>query len=551
MRALSARSSLPATQPSLLKARWAVIASVCLLVVVGTLLADHLSHRSYASSASVVLSPEIFANGAEPLAPDLGTAKQVANSTVVLRPVSRATGTGLLELRSALSVSNPADTDVLVFTYRATTPTRAQHMAQAVAAAFCSYQNAPLAAVLHEEAAVAAGKAAPHGSSLSVEQATIISPADLPTRPAGHSLALDLLVALIAGLGLGLGAALFSDRASNALQSRSDIESHLGRPLLGEFTTPWSKAPADPVGALLADPATLAALRGVRLRLQDLAGNPPSLSVVVTRPLDKVPGGLPLSLGLAVSLALSGRRVVLVGSNLRSQHIGRLFGAEEVRGLTQLLKEQTWTPCLMNSSLPGLRLLVEGADSAGSEELFDRDRISWLLSALGVSGVDAVVIDAPSLDAPETLALVAASTSVVLELDRRRTGRSQLQDAVSALGAHKDELIGAVLTQSRRALGLRYFDKAIGRAKGKYPTEETTQGLSLQPASAPLAPLASFRGRRNPLRSEKVPQQKSELRLAVAAAEQSRDRSSQSPAEGSCEAAAPSVAYSRTLLSDP
>ncbi|HXY46240.1 MAG TPA: hypothetical protein VEH29_18790, partial [Acidimicrobiales bacterium] len=423
-----AESFSVAKQPSLIRVRWKLITGVTILVMAGAFMADHFQHRSYTSSASVELGYQIFASGAEPLPPDLGTAKAVATSTLVLASAAGPAGLTATQIQSGLSVSNPANTSVLVFTFNSASPQQAQRVAQAVAVAFSDYQNVNLAAVSRAQAIIAKGGHS--DSTLSVEQATIIDAAPLPAAPAGHSLTLDLLVALIAGLGLGLGAAVLVDRASDRLRGPADLQSQVGRPLLAEIPAPswrrpqpWRRQlPPDLVSAISQDPRLLAAFRALRVRVQDEAGSPPNLTVLVTRPCEDVRPALPTALGLAVSFALSGRRVVLVGADLHANTLGRLFGARDARGLAELLREKTWELPLLNTSLPGLRLLVEGADTQGAEELVDQPRLSWLLTALS-SGADVVLIDGSPLEAPESLAIVASASLVLLEVDGRRIDR--------------------------------------------------------------------------------------------------------------------------------
>jgi len=432
-----------------------LIACVTVLVMAGAFMADRVQHRSYASTAGVVLKPQMFASGAEPLPADLGTAKVVATSSVVLDTVTGETKMTLTQLRAGLSVTNPANTSELVFTFRAATPALAQKLAEFTAVAFCDYQNASLSAVERAQAIIAKGGHS--DSTLSVEPAAIISPAQLPTKPAGHSLKLDLLVALIAGLGLGLGAALLVDRASDRIRGPGDIQSCIGEPVLAVIPrSSWPKMGSDPLTAIYNDSVSLNAYRALRVRLQDLASPGAPLTVLVTRPVASMRPTLPVSVGLALSFALSGRRVALVGADLQAGTIGRLFHAANVRGVAELLREQVRQPPLVATTSSNVLLLPEGAQTVGAEELVDQTRVMSLNSALEASGIDVIVIDGPPVESPEALAVAAAASQVLLDIDDRRVGRSQLVNVLTALGGHQERLVGAVLQSTKRSRTVRF-----------------------------------------------------------------------------------------------
>lgn len=114
----------PTPRRSLIRCRWKWIFFVTLVVLAGATSSDKLQHRTYVSSSSVVLSPQIFGDGAEPLPADMGTAKAVASTTVVLAPAAQTLGITVDDLRKDLTVTVPADTNLLTFAAKGSTPRR-------------------------------------------------------------------------------------------------------------------------------------------------------------------------------------------------------------------------------------------------------------------------------------------------------------------------------------------------------------------------------------------------------------------------------------------
>ena len=446
-----------ATQPSILRTGWKWIVLITVLLMAVTFYSDKHSHKSYTSTASVVLGSQIFASGAEPLPPDMGTAKTVATSSAKA-------------VQSDVSITNPADTVVLDFAFKATTPALAQRGAEAVAQSFVTYQNSALVAVQKELAAKAVtGRSA---STLSVEEASIITNAQLPTKPNGHSLILDLIVALFAGACLGVGVALLVDRASDRLRGVADAEILMERPVLAVVPEPMRHgASRDPVCIIRDDAELRSAYRSLRIRTEIASAEDLGVTVLVTRPHAHGGPAIPTALGLATSLAMSGRQVVLVGSDLTSAPLNKLFGTSGMAGLAEGLRNQeNWESALITTSLPGLRLLTEGAETSGAEELFGQKQLSRLFTTLRRSFADVIVIDGPPLlESPESLVFVDVATVVVLDIDGRRTSRSEVRTAMGLLSEHSAAFIGAVMSASPRGMrGARWVleDGGLTRRSG-------------------------------------------------------------------------------------
>jgi succinoglycan biosynthesis transport protein ExoP len=447
-----------ATQPSIIRSGWKWIVVVTVLLLAVTLYSDKHGAKSYTSTASVKLDSQIFSSGAEPLPPDMGTAKSVATSSVVVDRSAEALGLTPTQVTDDLAVSNPASTVILAFAFKAATPEAAQRGSEAVARAFTNYQNAALPAVEKELSSKGNSfSSANSGStgSLSVEPASIISPAQLPTKPNGHSLVLDLIVALFAGVCLGLGVALLVDRASDRIRGLADVEHIAEKPVLSIVTEPARREPSrDPVCIIRDDPVLRDAYRALRVRTEIASADVLGVTMLVTRPNEHAAPAIPTALGLAVSLAMSGRQVVLVGADMHARPLNQLFGTGGMAGLAEGLRNRTsWESALLTTALPGLRLLTEGAETEGAEELFSQQQLSRLFTTLRRSFADVIVVDGPPLlDSPESLMFVDAATLVVLDVDGQRTSRTELRETLGRLVEQRDRLVGAVMTNAQRGM---------------------------------------------------------------------------------------------------
>jgi capsular exopolysaccharide synthesis family protein len=106
-----------------------------------------------------------------------------------------------------------------------------------------------------------------------------------------------------------------------------------------------------------------------------------------------------LAANLAVSFALLGKRVVLVGCDIRKPALGRLFGTSNSKqGLTNLLRSEHVTAELLHKETcssgvhPGLDLLLSGPIPPNPTELLSRNSLSLVIDLLSEE-YDYIILD--------------------------------------------------------------------------------------------------------------------------------------------------------------
>lgn len=176
------------------------------------------------------------------------------------------------------------------------------------------------------------------------------------------------------------------------------------------------------------------------------------------------------TVNLARSLALAGRRVVLVDLDLRHPDAHHWFGAHNEFGVTEvLLDERRLDDALQFVEIAagggGLYLLSPGRSVSNPTELLSSRRTALLLDGL-VHQADVVLIDTPPvLAVADTLVLGRLVGGAVLVAEMRRTPVVALQRAKDALIRNQTRLLGLVLNkfQSKQATDL---DVAYGYGYG-------------------------------------------------------------------------------------
>jgi len=389
--------------------------------------------------------------------PNMVTEKGIVSSGVVLAIASRDLGVPVSVLAKGLSVSVPASSSIIVIGYSDPVPWIAKERAQVIAEAYVAYRTPKI------PQATGTKTATPQAATL---RAVVITPASLPTSPSSPKYLIDILAALIVGLGLSIGTAAIRDRLDDRCRGAADLEEHAGAPVL-TLVPSFLRLARDPAGALpiarYPDSAVAEAYRGLRTRVITAAARG-AKTVLVTSPGWEERSQI--AANLAVALAQSGRRTVLVCADLRWGTASEPFGVRDDEGLTLVLSRRVdLASALKATGVPGLRVLPAGPLPGDPAELIQRPALRTVIEDLR-SNNDFVVIEAPPvLATPDTAPLTRLAEMILLVCNARKSTRTELRAALRELEEAAGKLIGCVLYNvgRRRWLGRAQVPEATLR----------------------------------------------------------------------------------------
>lgn len=275
---------------------------------------------------------------------------------------------------------------------------------------------------------------------------SIVDRAQPPNRPSKPNLLLNIAIAGLIGLGLGVLAALLMEALDETLEKPEDVEEKLGLPVLG--VVPLLEKGASPTAALADARSSFSeAYYSIRTALQFSTpeGAPASLLITSSRPAE---GKSTTAYAIALNLARIGRRVLLADGDLRNPSMHRVLGAENDVGMSNLLSGNGDLPALVKpTSQQGLDFLACGPLPPNPAELWGGDRLRMVLEGAG-QAYDHVVIDGPPVlgfaDAP---LLASAVQGTVLVIESKQTRRAQARGALRRLVIGDTHLLGAILTK--------------------------------------------------------------------------------------------------------
>jgi protein-tyrosine kinase len=154
---------------------------------------------------------------------------------------------------------------------------------------------------------------------------------------------------------------------------------------------------------------------------------------------------------IAVAMAQSGKKVLLVDGDLRKPAIHNIFELSNQWGLTSLLVDQARIEACIHPILfqPGLFVLPSGPTSPNPTELLESEELQVLFVQLKEE-FDTIVFDSPSVLAYSDSLLLAKLTEGIIIV--MRSGKVHQEQALKAKGLIEQtgaNLIGAVLNDKK------------------------------------------------------------------------------------------------------
>lgn len=196
------------------------------------------------------------------------------------------------------------------------------------------------------------------------------------------------------------------------------------------------------------------AYRTLRTNLSFYGLDRPIRSLVVTSPSADEGKSVTLA-NLAVTMAQSGKRTILVDCDLRRPQQHALFGLPAEPGLTNLMLGDREDIPLQATGVDNLWLLASGPTPPNPADLLGTERMDALIASL-LERADIVLFDAPPVVAVTDAAILGSKVDgLLLVLQAGKTRRDHSARAKELLEKAKVRVVGATLTNAPK-------DSAVG-----------------------------------------------------------------------------------------
>lgn len=472
----------------ILRAHWV---SILVITLVGGILAFSwtlLQPRVYSADASGMLSTgvssdisaavagETYAKSRIKAYLDVAKSRSVAESAIAELDLD-ATPEAIVR---QISVMNPLDTPVIRVTANAASPQQARDLAEAWV------QGISEKVTTLENAGSESGS-----TGRSIVTFELLDAAVLPSEPSSPNTRLVVTLGVLLGLAAGIGYSFLRNVFDRRISSPEQLEQETSLPVIGMI--PFNKYFTQTNRIVTARAGTNAAhhngaeydvaeaIRELRTNLKFMDVDNPPRAIVVTSSLPGE-GKSTVTANLAVAMAASGERVVVVDGDLRRPSVAAIFGLIPGVGLTDVLIGRAELADVLQPWGDTGRLFVLGAGKVppNPSELLGSKAMHGVVQELAKDAV--VLIDAPPLIPVTDAAILTARTDGALIL--AYSGRTRYEDvkrSVQNLERVKGRALGVILNGVPRKggnsnYGYRYAPAAPATAKQPSPAVKSTAG---------------------------------------------------------------------------
>ena len=326
-----------------------------------------------------------------------------------------------------------------------------------------------------------------------VNNIRVVDPATTPVAPVKPSLPITIALGAVGGLAVALGLALFVNFLDDSIKSQDDVETYLRLPFLGYVPNIKSNSLTERYqhGHLHPQSNAAESFRTVRAAIT-LGGRGDKLRVMTVTSSVPAEGKSTVASNLAIVVAQTGLRTLLVDADLRRPSVHQGFQIRGVQGLAAYLAGNgvTLDDVVQTTDVPNLEVVCCGSTPSQPSELLSSPRMQEFVRE-AARRYDRVVIDCPPVSAvsdPLIVSSLAEGTVLVTKFNkvRRDLARKTVQRMIDA-GL---QICGVVLNdidfEGRDAYYYSYYYYQNRYYKGYY--HRRPEAATEPPAPPPVPP---------------------------------------------------------------
>ncbi|HTX22163.1 MAG TPA: polysaccharide biosynthesis tyrosine autokinase [Candidatus Aquilonibacter sp.] len=293
-------------------------------------------------------------------------------------------------------------------------------------------------------------------------ETVVISQAASDAQPDTAWIQKDLVIAGVAGLILSLLILMLMDRLDDRMNTFIELQEAFDEEVLGQI--PRERSPRKGVLPLLQVDderhslvESYRNLRSSLLYMEQTGTRPRTLLVTSSVPGE---GKTITTANLAITLAISGTRVLLVDADLRKGNLHNRFNIGSSAGLSEILSQgANWRQTVKETSVPNLHLVPRGATTQRSSEFFMGAVMQQLLQE-SAKEYDYVLLDtAPVMAADDVTSLAPRADGVIFLVRAEFTSARVAHAALDMLHQRKARVLGLVFNSVRSSAADYHYYK--------------------------------------------------------------------------------------------
>jgi capsular exopolysaccharide synthesis family protein len=283
----------------------------------------------------------------------------------------------------------------------------------------------------------------------------VVDQAELPTSPYKPNKRLNLLLAAVVGLFLGIGLAFFFEYLDNTVKTPEDVEQQIRLPSFGmvpeisyERRRRLESGKSYPVELItFGHPKSMLseAYRNIRTSILLSFSERPPKRIAISSP-NPAEGKTTTVINTAIALSQTGAKVIIIDSDMRKPRVHKVFDEENGAGLSNFLSgNASLESVIKGSDVPNLYYIPSGPIPPNPSELIGSKLFKSLIESLG-ERFDHIVLDSPPvLGFADTIS--TSVDGVILVVLGGKTPRETLQRAKEVLHQVNAKILGVVINR--------------------------------------------------------------------------------------------------------
>ena len=244
----------------------------------------------------------------------------------------------------------------------------------------------------------------------------------------------NYMMALVLGLGIPGAIILAFIFLNNKIIDKKDIERNTNFPIIG--TIGHNEAHNEVPVYLDPKSSISESFRSLRTNLQYILHEEDQKTIMITSTISGE-GKTFASINLATIIAMSNKKVLLVGLDLRKPTLHKIFNVSNETGISTYLSNQSnYETIIKETYIENLHIAPSGPIPPNPAELIETNNMSTFFKN-AVKEFDYVIVDTPPLALVTDAMLVSVYTNVNIFMIRQNYSNKQIFELINDIGYNK------------------------------------------------------------------------------------------------------------------
>ena len=291
---------------------------------------------------------------------------------------------------------------------------------------------------------------------------------DSPSEAKAVSTPSYIVIGSIFGLMLGGGIAFAWEYLDDTIKSSEDVKAVYKTPVIGYIAENKQLTTEEKI-YLVDNPRspTAESFRNIRTNLE-FAEVDQGLNTILITSANPSEGKTTLSTNLGIVMAQSGKKVLVIDTDMRRPRLHRALGLHNYVGMSDLFRANaTLEEVIQQTEIENFFAITSGSLPPNPAELLASERMSALLTEMQTQ-VDIIIIDSPPFILSDAFILAAKVDGVVLAVQPGRTQRAAADNIREGLERAGANIVGIVLSRITNQSASYYTHSTYGYYQSNY-----------------------------------------------------------------------------------